>query len=121
MTDSITCPADGCDYSGPKSSVLGHYSGKQDEAHRGGYEHAKTLLNDGTSQPAETPSVTTQSTGGDNPVHDHPPRESGQQGGENVDCPHCADSLGVTEEQARQLIDDGHDTCGNCGRTIAYE
>jgi hypothetical protein len=122
MTETYTCPADGCEYSGPRSSVLGHYSGKQDDAHAGGYERARVLLDDDSG--TETPSQTTQTTSGSNPVHDHPPAEtsgSGQSGGENVDCPHCGHSLGVTEEQARQLIDDGHDTCGSCGGTIAYE
>jgi len=43
----VDCPADGCDYSGPKSSVLGHYSGKRDDAHTGGYLEAKEMIDGG--------------------------------------------------------------------------
>jgi len=50
MTETATevyeCPADGCDYDGLKRSVASHYSGKKDDTHSGGYEHAKTLLDD---------------------------------------------------------------------------
>jgi hypothetical protein len=61
MTESYQCPAEGCDYTNVKSGVLGHYSGKRDDAHAGGYEKAKQLLKNGatTSNSAEsTPSET---------------------------------------------------------------
>jgi len=129
MTEPFSCPADGCEYSGPRTSVLGHYSGKQDDAHAGGYERARILLDDTETDEADTettqtPSQTTETTSSNNPFHDHPPAEettSGQSGGGNVDCPHCGHSLGVTEAQAKQLIEEGHDTCGSCGGTISYE
>lgn len=41
-----TCPADDCDYSGVVKSVCAHYSGKQDDAHTGGYHDAKAKLDD---------------------------------------------------------------------------
>lgn len=44
MTETVTCPADGCDYSGVPKSVLGHYSGKRDGAHEGGYERGRQRL-----------------------------------------------------------------------------
>jgi len=44
MTQAVTCPADGCEYSGAKSSVLGHYSGMQDANHQGGYRKAKEIV-----------------------------------------------------------------------------
>lgn len=47
------CPADGCDYEGVRESVLGHYSGKPDERHDGGYHDAKQQLAD--SQETQTP------------------------------------------------------------------
>lgn len=56
MSDAeiVTCPADDCDYTGPKSSVLGHYSGKTDGLHPGGYGKAKALLEDtGVQQQSE--------------------------------------------------------------------
>jgi len=128
MTDIHECPVDGCEYTGVKSSVQAHYSGKQDEQHAGGYERARMII-DGQAEPAdptpsdtdETPSEPDTPDTSDSPVHDHPPVESGQSGGTNAACPHCGDSLGVTEAQARELIDQGKDTCGNCGKTIDYE
>jgi len=41
---AVTCPANGCEYSGAKSSVLGHYSGMRDDAHAGGYRRAKEIV-----------------------------------------------------------------------------
>lgn len=49
MSETIQCPVEGCEYEGVKDSVLGHYSGKRDDDHPGGYEHAKTLFDDDSS------------------------------------------------------------------------
>jgi len=51
----IECPVEGCDYSGPKKSVLGHYSGKSDGLHPGGYQKAKSLLGNSDPQPEPEP------------------------------------------------------------------
>lgn len=42
--DIVDCPADECDERGPRKSIMAHYSGKQDDAHDGGYQRAKQLL-----------------------------------------------------------------------------
>lgn len=55
MTDLYECPADGCNYGPkPKTSVLGHFSGKQGSAHEGGYEYAKAVLGEPVGQTGET-------------------------------------------------------------------
>ena len=40
----VECPADGCDYTGPEQSVIGHYSGSRDDAHQGGYGYAQAII-----------------------------------------------------------------------------
>ena len=56
MSDNVTCPAEGCDYTGVQSSVLGHYSGTQDDAHAGGYKTGRDLLEtDSTTTTSENP------------------------------------------------------------------
>ena len=50
-SEMVSCPVEGCDYSGPRKSVLGHYSGKSDGLHPGGYQKAKDLL---SSKPETT-------------------------------------------------------------------
>jgi len=44
MTDTVICPAEGCDYTGVENSVCAHYSGTRDDAHKGGYDRAKAKL-----------------------------------------------------------------------------
>lgn len=56
--DLYSCPVEGCDYGPlPKSSVLGHYSGKNDGEHPGGYQKAKDLLSSepGSVEPSAKP------------------------------------------------------------------
>jgi len=56
MSKEVTCPAEGCDYTGVQSSVLGHYSGTQDDAHAGGYKTGRDLLEaDSTTTTSENP------------------------------------------------------------------
>lgn len=105
-SDIVECPADGCDYSGFRSSVLGHYSGKQDEAHRGGYQKAKELVDstEGTppepSQSRERNERGTQASasdpkpaGGDNPVmgNETPPnrQKRTKNSHDEPTCPRC--------------------------------
>lgn len=79
MTEMVECPVEGCDYGPkPKTSVLGHYSGKSDGRHPGGYQKAKDLLEPGSatqpepepsSEPAESTSASGSAGGSDsNPV-----------------------------------------------------
>lgn len=44
--EMIECPADGCDYTNLRTSVLAHYSGKQDDTHKGGYLKAQERMQD---------------------------------------------------------------------------
>ena len=82
MTEIVTCPADGCDYEGVRSSVLAHYSGKRDPAHDGGYNRARTLIGvDGSNkepepepEPAAEPEPAT-ADGGDLSFPENPDRE----------------------------------------------
>jgi len=80
MTQAVTCPAEGCEYSGAKSSVLGHYSGMRDDAHTGGYRRAKEII-DETAGEGEfideeesedvdepEPDSTTDTQGGSDPI-----------------------------------------------------
>jgi hypothetical protein len=79
MGEIIECPVDGCDYSGPHKSVLGHYSGKSDGLHPGGYQKAKSLLESDSppepepeskpeQQPEQEPTNTAESTSNSNPT-----------------------------------------------------
>jgi DNA-directed RNA polymerase subunit RPC12/RpoP len=54
MSKLVSCPVDGCDYTGPHKSVLGHYSGKSDGLHPGGYQKAKSVL-ETDSEPSSEP------------------------------------------------------------------
>lgn len=75
----VQCPVDGCDYSGPRKSVLGHYSGKSDGVHPGGYQKAKSLLetdsepepepeSEPDQQAEQEPANTAESTAANNPT-----------------------------------------------------
>jgi len=55
MSKEVTCPAEGCDYTGVQSSVLGHYSGTQDDAHAGGYKTGRDLLESTDTNESENP------------------------------------------------------------------
>jgi len=64
------CPADGCDYSGHREKVLGHYSGKQDEAHSGGYHDAKQMLSDSADGGIDNTPDDSPAEGSQNPIVD---------------------------------------------------
>jgi hypothetical protein len=66
VPELVECPADGCDYEGLRDSVLGHYSGKPDDAHRGGYARARSLLADESTDSTDTDNETPDSES--NPV-----------------------------------------------------
>lgn len=42
----VDCPAPGCDYSGSKTSVKGHWGGKQDDTHQGPFHEAYEAHNE---------------------------------------------------------------------------
>jgi len=84
----VDCPADGCNYVNDRSGILGHYSGKRDEAHAGGYAEAKRQLEEqedgGSTETVETDDstdTTDASGGGDNPTMGNATPDSGSDGG----------------------------------------
>jgi len=92
-TRIVTCPAEGCDYDGPVNSVCAHYSGSKTD-HPGGYEKAKSLLEQDTAptqtQQSQDSSQQTkpQSTGTTERPFDSPdadPTGTGSGGGESGD------------------------------------
>jgi len=103
MSKEVTCPAEGCDYTGVQSSVLGHYSGTQDDAHAGGYKTGRDLL--------EADSTTTTS---ENPVFgDIDPDTDPEPETESVELPCGCDSFDPSEApQAPYKI-----TCPDCGQS----
>ena len=68
---TVTCPADGCEYSGVPKSVAAHYSGSQNDVHKGGYQVAIQKLEamdsstDTTDTESDTGSVSQSSGSGD--------------------------------------------------------
>lgn len=96
MSQMHECPADGCEYTGVKSSVLGHYSGKQDEAHSGGYADAKRALSEGGQQES-TESTDGGSTEGGAATPSFPAADGGSDGDEEVSCPECNSTEEVYE------------------------
>jgi len=87
MTQAVTCPADGCEYSGAKSSVLGHYSGTRDDAHAGGYRKAKEIVENNSGdgefieeESSENPSENEYDTDETTPVGKDPVMGDGNTG-----------------------------------------
>jgi hypothetical protein len=80
MTDQlVACPAEDCSYGPkPRKSVVGHYSGKNDGRHPGGYQKAQQVVpqpgggpeHDADQPPAEEP--------GRDPRSDAEPSSAGQ-------------------------------------------
>lgn len=123
----IECPADGCDYRGVKKSVIAHHSGKQDDAHAGGYHDAKQRINDASSGDAGEPD------GGrdHDPVPAEIPEAPDEGDSSTTDVPECpacgstshvADAGDVARNQGHALGDEhvellrGSDyVCGECG------
>lgn len=91
MTETYTCPADGCEYSGLKDSVLGHYSGKQDDAHSGGYADAKRALNkaDGGASADGQESTDSTSTQGGATTPSFPSADGGDSQSSDSGAPEC--------------------------------
>jgi hypothetical protein len=86
-SETVTCPADGCDYEGFRSSVLGHYSGRQDDAHAGGYQKAKTLLDGGDTATETTETDDSADTSSSPVMGDADPQETAQSDTNGVELP----------------------------------
>ena len=117
MTEIVTCPADGCDYEGVRSSVLAHYSGKRDPAHDGGYNRARTLIGaDGSNkepepepEPAAEPEPAT-ADGGDlsfpvNPDREPEPKPDPEPTAE-PECPGCGATAVVETSETLDVLGD---------------
>jgi len=89
MPETYTCPVDGCEYSGLKDSVLGHYSGKQDDAHSGGYADAKHALSDGGASGGGTESTDSESTQGGATTPSFPSDDGGETQSSDSGPPEC--------------------------------
>lgn len=137
-----TCPADGCSFTGPKSSVLGHYSGKQDDAHDGGYPYAKQQLEAADGGSEGSPEGGESQDGGAVKDPSFPEADGGskttQQGGGRPSCPGCgraddvydADSVKALYErhdgvnlnaEHRKALDAAVAACTNCGTAFTPE
>lgn len=115
MTETLTCPADGCDYSGVQSSVLGHYSGKQDESHSGGYQHAKTLLNGDSGSTESTDTSSRESNTGGNPVFGSADPDGGDDDStDDVMLPCGCEGYDPTEAPDKPF----QVTCSSCSSTF---
>lgn len=134
------CPAEGCEYTGLKNSVAAHYSGtKKDDAHKGGYEKAKTLMepvsdSEGGGDSAESddeapelaPSEFPDSGGSDGAESNN---SSGGDLDDGLSCPGCGETEELYEAEAvlrdvpdehitpnhRGLLKRSDAVCGNCG------
>jgi len=136
MTETITCPANGCDYSGLKQSVLGHYSGTKDGSHPGGWHKAQDLL-EGTpasDSETETATETRETTSGDNPtfgtsdpVNEPEPDTNTSESGTDSDpsCRDCGSELYDFRQftageyhavNGTQVFVRGDYQCANCGK-----
>lgn len=130
MTDIefVACPVDGCEYEGVPNSVAAHYSGKGDDAHQGGYEKAKSLLEQSskTDQEAE-PESTPQNQDPTQPQTATTPADGGvvpsemqlDTGGSDGCCssPDLQGSQGDVyrlEDGSQVRLDRGDRICANC-------
>jgi len=92
MSHMVDCPADGCDYSGPKSSVLGHYSGKRDDAHTGGYLEAKEMIDGGamvTESGEDTSQTDSEGSTLNIPGSDKDTSQADTGDNSDPECPSC--------------------------------
>jgi len=111
MTETVECPANGCDFTGLPSAVAGHYGGKRDDAHAGGYQTALDMLDggessesdgldDGPSTGAGGSKPARAGSGGDNPAMSSPTDTeaaasatvSTDGGASEPTCPECGGS-----------------------------
>lgn len=128
----VKCPAPGCDYSGSKQAVKGHWGGKQDEDHAGKWHEAHEAYQEAREQTAddeqEDPSDGPEeaqaepqaragaSTGdagnGSNPAFDGPSPDTSNSGSsDNVDLPCGHESYDPSETPDPPF----KVTCEECG------
>lgn len=129
MTDELyECPAEGCDYGPlPMRSVLGHFSGKSDEPHSGGWNSAKGMLQDtGPVAHQQAPEDPPDAGGSDDPAPDgggaHPaeqapqPQDTGGASGGSESLPCCGETV-----EAGSLPDEPAVLkCNSCGQKVRY-
>lgn len=99
------CPADGCDYTGGEHSVAGHYSGKRDDKHSGGYERAIMKMENET-KPDETKSNSDGSESAEN-------GDNSGSNGENSDT--VGEGLGIPDSEGGGSGGDLPESCPDCG------
>lgn len=136
--NTVTCPANGCDYEGLHGSVCAHYSGKKDDSHNGGYEKAKGLIERQDDRDTADRSAQRQETAGNVSAANFPgdrddTGDSGQGESGDLDtglsCPGCGESEELYEADAvlrdvpdreldgeyEALLRDSDAVCGSCG------
>jgi hypothetical protein len=125
MTDMVECPADGCDYTGLAESVKGHYSGKQDGEHSGGWDTAEDLLDETETESDSTDSggSSTEANSPTFPEAEGNRSEDPQTVAETVDmCPECesgtqdipAGTVAKTDNHGRVRTEAGDRYCADC-------
>jgi hypothetical protein len=123
MSDTVECPADGCDYTGVKRSVASHYSGKRDDRHSGGFATAKLKLDDASDKEPSEQSRSNESGGASDSeglgIPESEKSNSGQSE-QSVECPSCgselADAEGVyrLKDGTRVAADAADKWCPSC-------
>jgi len=136
MSDTYSCPAEGCDYGPlPLQSVCGHYGGKTDGAHAGGYEVCRRMLADDASgskdkdSTGDSPSgAGTQPAGARDGLPEVPPAPDADGGGGESEhaCPRCGSETDAVEPGTPFVTDDGQSGttdagdrwCDDCGGVV---
>jgi len=114
MVDLVTCPAEGCDEEGVKSSIAGHYSGSQDDRHSGGYERALFLIDsDSTAatESTESPGAETDAAEDVDPTADTDQASASGAGGLGIPSPSSTDG----ESDDSETTQDEPESCPDCG------
>lgn len=114
----VTCPVDGCTYSGLPDSVAGHYGGSQDNAHSGNFSDCMSLLDTEPPVDSEAAQSAPEAGGeqsGTNPLKEGPPVDESVGSADADECPEC----GVTGDTS--AFDDGDRIeCEGCGTLLIY-
>lgn len=113
----VDCPAEGCEYSGPRQSVVAHYSGKRDAEHEGGYSKAEELVSGESEQSSSSGSTSSSgsSSGSGNLVPDE--HQVSSDGGACCDDPALEGSGGELyrlENDDVVKLESGEQICINC-------
>lgn len=129
---TVECPAVGCDFSGDRKSVRGHFGGSIDAAHRGSFKTALKAADSSTEGASESSGDSVSP--GENPMTNAPesaPRaDSGGSGGSGGSSgPACCDSPALRDVEPGRTVrlDDGRlgtteqgdEMCVNCEALIS--